>query len=214
MSVWKPFGITRRAILKLGVNLALAVPAARAMAFEVNAATEERRLELYAPEVDERFCGPYWARGSYLDEALRQVSWLMRDHVTDKEKRIDPELIDTLWQLGDALECERPFEVLSGYRTLETNRALRRLGAAKNSLHVEGKAVDIRISGTKLADLARAATQLGIGGVGYYPRQNFLHLDTGPVRFWASGRACAAADSGDSAHRSRTTIRASCRVAL
>jgi uncharacterized protein YcbK (DUF882 family) len=196
MSVSKPFAITRRAILKMGVNLALAVPAARAMAesglaaFGANAATEERRLELYAPEVDERFCGPYWADGSYLEEALRQVSWLMRDRVTDKERRIDPKLIDTLWQLGDALECEHPFEVLSGYRAPETNRALRREGAAKNSLHVEGRAVDIRILGMKLADLARAATQLGIGGVGYYPRQNFLHLDTGPVRFWVSGRAC------------------------
>jgi uncharacterized protein YcbK (DUF882 family) len=112
-----------------------------------DAAGGGRELRLYAPELDEGFTGAYWADGDYLRDALGQISWLMRDQSRDETMPIDPSLLDTLHALNTALDCARPIEILSGYRSPETNRALRREGAAKNSFHLVGRAVDVRIPG-------------------------------------------------------------------
>jgi uncharacterized protein YcbK (DUF882 family) len=102
-------------------------------------------------------------------------------------KAIDPQLLDLLYGLSRLLDTNEPFHVLSGYRSPATNARLRRSNrrVAINSLHLVGKAVDIRLPGRQTAVLKRAAVTLQAGGVGYYPRKNVLHVDTGPVRYWS-----------------------------
>jgi uncharacterized protein YcbK (DUF882 family) len=104
-------------------------------------------------------------------------------------KSIDPALLDLLHQLHKTLRTNEPFHIISGYRAPTTNAMLRERGGADSgvasgSLHTVGKAVDIRIPGVPLDDLRAAARSLKQGGVGFYPRSNFVHVDTGRVRFW------------------------------
>lgn len=202
MSIWKASALSRRGFLRAGVGLGLVMVNGRALVAPARAGQEsdeaseeaadaaaaDRALRLYVPHLDESFAGSYWAAGDYLRDALAQISWLMRDPSQDEAMPIDPSLLDTLHALNAVLDYERPLEVLSGYRSPETNRALRREGAAKNSLHLEGKVVDVRIPGLRFSHAIRAAVELGAGGVGAYPHQHFLHLDTGPVRRWTSPR--------------------------
>ena len=104
-------------------------------------------------------------------------------------KPIDPKLLDLLHELSGTLETDTPFHIISGYRSPVTNASLRtkggaHTGVATQSLHMVGKAIDIRVPGVKLDDLRGAARSLKLGGVGYYPSSNFVHVDTGRVRFW------------------------------
>jgi uncharacterized protein YcbK (DUF882 family) len=110
----------------------------------------------------------------------------MRDWRTGEERFIDPTLFDALHAIRDRLESPRPFQVISGYRSPKTNATLNRRssGVAENSQHVLGKAIDVRIEGVELSNLRSAALDLAAGGVGYYPRSNFVHVDTGRVRQW------------------------------
>jgi uncharacterized protein YcbK (DUF882 family) len=107
----------------------------------------------------------------------------------NREKPIDPALLDLLHELHGTLETDQPFHVISGYRAPETNAMLRErggshTGVASKSLHMVGKAIDIRLPGVKLEHLRAAATSLRLGGVGFYPTSNFVHVDTGRVRYW------------------------------
>jgi uncharacterized protein YcbK (DUF882 family) len=99
---------------------------------------------------------------------------------------MDPKLFDLLHTLSNKLENRNAFQIISGYRSPESNRKLRQAtsGVAKKSFHLAGQAVDIRLPGRNLAQLRRAALNLQAGGVGYYPRSNFIHMDTGPRRRW------------------------------
>lgn len=118
---------------------------------------------------------------------LRQLNHLMRDRHTNQVKQIDPMLFVKLNQIQQRLGFRNAeILVLSGYRSAQTNARMRRLyrGVASNSYHIRGQAVDFRISGIPLAKLKTAAESLDNGGVGYYPRSNFVHVDTGPVRTW------------------------------
>lgn len=99
---------------------------------------------------------------------------------------MDPRLMDILFALRRKLNTDRPFQVISGYRSPETNAMLRKrnVGVAKISLHMQGKAIDIRLPGFKLSTLHKACIELKRGGVGFYPKSNFVHVDTGRVRYW------------------------------
>ncbi len=100
---------------------------------------------------------------------------------------MDPRLFDLLYDLKLSLGCNQPFQVISGYRCPATNATLRGTrsgGVAKHSLHMEGKAIDIRVGGVPLADLRDAARSARAGGVGYYPNEQFVHVDTGRIRQW------------------------------
>ncbi|MCP5361724.1 MAG: YcbK family protein [Hyphomicrobiales bacterium] len=129
---------------------------------------------------------PYWSWGRYLEDSVREISLLMRDHYNNKAIHMDTELLDLLYAMQRRLGENKPIEVLSAYRSPETNRNLRKHsnGVAKNSLHMYGKAIDIRIPGYSIQNLRKVAMSLKAGGVGYYPRSKFVHLDTGPVRTW------------------------------
>jgi len=146
----------------------------------------ERRLSLYNPHTDERFNDVYWCDGAYVAASRKRIEWLMRDFHRDAVAPIDAELLNLLNRLTATLETERSIDILSGFRTAATNRLLRTEGrhAAAHSEHVLGKAADIRIPGVRLKQLRRAALSLDAGGVGTYWRDDFIHVDVGPVRQW------------------------------
>jgi len=110
----------------------------------------------------------------------------MRDFRTGDTIGMDVGLMDILYRLRTALDSSQPFEIISAYRSPKTNAylAARSSGVAKHSYHTKGMAIDIRLPGRQLRDVRRAALDLRLGGVGYYPRSNFVHVDTGRVRFW------------------------------
>lgn len=128
----------------------------------------------------------YWSGGSYETENLDVINHLMRDFRTGDVHPIDPGLLDLLYKLSRATETRRPFEIISAYRSPKTNAALRghSSGVASGSLHLKGQAIDIRLGDVPLPRLQRAARAARTGGVGYYPESNFIHVDTGRVRFW------------------------------
>ncbi len=148
----------------------------------------ERRIFLTNPHTGEIFRDVYFAEGRYIPEAFRRIDRLMRDHNNDEVADIDPALIDLLARLRRKVGFAQPIHVTSGYRSPRTNAAARRRNphVARNSYHMQGKAVDIRVPGFSLSKLRRAAIELKAGGVGTYPRASFLHLDVGPVRVWST----------------------------
>ena len=149
-------------------------------------ATPERSLSLYNPHTKDSFKGVYWHNGKYVSEALKNINHIMRDFRAHDIKQIDTHLLDLLSVISIKLKPEKPFHVISGYRSPETNAKLRKRGkgAAKNSYHIQGKAVDIRLPGYRTSVLRRTAFKLRKGGVGYYPHQKFVHIDVGPIRYW------------------------------
>ena len=122
-----------------------------------------------------------------MPEALEKIDYIMRDHRTDEVKSIDLGLINLLHTIKIQIELDEPFHVVSGYRCRKSNELLRKSGrnAARNSYHLKGQAADIRLPDGHLASLLKVATVIKGGGVGYYPRDNFVHVDVGPVRYWS-----------------------------
>jgi uncharacterized protein YcbK (DUF882 family) len=180
--------LSRRTLLKVGLTcmagMALPLPGFAQLTGPVD---RERSLSLFNTHTGESLQSVvYWADGDYLAEALTDINFLLRDHRTDKVKPMDPKLFDLLHTLSNKLENRNAFQIISGYRSPESNRKLRQAtsGVAKKSFHLAGQAVDIRLPGRNLAQLRRAALNLQAGGVGYYPRSNFIHMDTGPRRRW------------------------------
>lgn len=152
------------------------------------AAPRERTVKLYNPNTGETLHTVYWTpRDGYRSEVLQQLNWLLRDHHNDQVKSIDPVLLDQLYALQTMIDLTMPFHVISAYRSPSTNAELCRVSrrVARNSYHLQGRAVDIRIPGRSVATLQRAAMSLQAGGVGYYPQSDFIHIDTGPVRHWS-----------------------------
>ncbi|NJO55314.1 MAG: DUF882 domain-containing protein [Rhodospirillales bacterium] len=146
----------------------------------------ERALSFRHRHTDETLDVVYYANGRYLQSALDQVNYLFRDFRNEQVIEIDPGLLDTLYAVRLRTETTSPFDILSAYRSPETNAMLRRSSwrVARNSLHMKGMAVDIRLGDRDARYIARAARDMGRGGVGFYSRSNFVHLDTGTVRTW------------------------------
>ena len=171
----------RRALRFLSLaSLSLALPFAPAAW-----AAAPRSISLYHTHTDEQLSIVYYEAGNYLPGAIAELSALLRDFRTGDVCEFDPTLFDTLHALN--LACgEGTYEVVSAFRSKSTNQMLRRQSrrVATNSLHVEGRAIDVRLSGANTRRLRDAALSLKQGGVGYYARSNFVHLDTGPVRSW------------------------------
>ncbi len=150
------------------------------------AATGERKLKLRNLHTGEKMKATYWEDGKYISETMRDVANLLRDHRTGDKHRIDAGLMDILYDLQLRIGSKKEFHVISGYRSPKTNKMLNRRsnGVAKKSLHMRGRAIDIRLPGTELRNLRKAALSMRAGGVGYYPQANFLHVDTGRFRTW------------------------------
>src|SRR5262249_25620262 len=136
----------------------------------------------------ETFSDVYWSQGRYVPESLSRIDQLMRDQRGGAVTSIDPRLLDVIEGVQRRTDPGRPLEVVSGYRTPESNRLLRRAGvhAARHSFHTQGMAVDVRAPDHDQRALYRVARSLRGGGVGYYPRGNFVHLDVGVVRWWTA----------------------------
>ena len=174
----------RRAVLRLGI--AAVVTAAAGPARAGLARPPMRALALRNLHTDEMVRATYWADGAWQTDGLREINHVLRDFRTGDVKDIDPGLLDLMHRLAALAGTDQPFEIISGYRSPRTNAQLadQGSGVAKKSLHMQGKAVDLRLPGVKLSSLRRAALSLQGGGVGYYPRSGFIHVDTGSVRFW------------------------------
>jgi uncharacterized protein YcbK (DUF882 family) len=180
--------LSRRTFLGYGalVGAAALMPAA---AHAAPAKRRERVLSFFNTHTGERLRTAYCCDGEYRPEALEQINYILRDFRQNEIKPIDEGLLDLLHELGGTLETDQPFHVISGYRSAATNQLLRErggshTGVASRSLHMLGKAIDIRVPGVQLDHLRAAARSLKLGGVGYYPSSNFVHVDTGRVRYW------------------------------
>lgn len=136
----------------------------------------------------ESFSGAYRVGDRYLPEAFDKINYVLRDFRTGEIFPIDPRVMDILCSVRHRMSTDEAFEVLSGYRSPKTNAMLRATseGVARNSLHLTGQAIDIRLPGYSTAGLRQAGIKLGAGGVGYYPKSDFVHMDTGKVRIWGA----------------------------
>lgn len=145
-----------------------------------------RSLSMVSTHTGESLEVRYFEGGRYIPEALTGLNRVLRDHRTGDVATIDPRLFDQLHALASCAGCAPHYEIISGYRSPATNAKLRQAstGVATKSLHMEGRAIDVRLPGVPLSRLRDLAISLKAGGVGYYPKSDFVHLDTGRVRTW------------------------------
>jgi uncharacterized protein YcbK (DUF882 family) len=186
-------GFNRRDILKAGLAgflgtlpLTFFAPAAKANGFSPpRDGTYE--ISFRNEHTGEGFSGTYRVGGKYLPEAFEQINVVLRDFRTGDIFPIDPRVMDIIYTVHKRTGSRQPFEVLSGYRSPKTNAMLCRTtaGVARNSLHLTGQAIDVRLPDVPLTRLHNTAMGLRAGGVGYYPNSNFVHMDTGEVRHWS-----------------------------
>jgi uncharacterized protein YcbK (DUF882 family) len=183
---------TRRNFVKAGLATALAFAAAPKMA---NAMVSEptllkqfkaRSLSFYNTHTGENLKAVYWEKGKYIPENLAAINNILRDHRTGDVAEIDHSLLDLIFVVHKELDSNKPFEVISGYRSPKSNQQLyeKSNGVALKSFHMQGKAIDVRLTDRPLKDLRSAAMQMQKGGVGYYTESDFVHIDTGSVRYW------------------------------
>ncbi len=134
----------------------------------------------------ESFSGVYRVGDKYLPEAFERINYVLRDFRTKEVFPMDPHMIDILSLIHKKLDANDPYNILSAYRSPKTNAMLgkRTRGVASNSFHMYGQATDIRIPGYGAKKIRNVAKSLKAGGVGYYPRSGFVHVDTGAVRSW------------------------------
>lgn len=146
----------------------------------------ERSLSLYNTHTGESLKRVFWAEGAFIPESLAEINKLLRDHRTNDVAPIDPHLLTLLGNITQLVAPTDTLHVISGYRSPRSNQALagQSNGVAKHSLHMDGKAIDIRMPGRDLAYLRDSALSLKQGGVGFYPSSQFVHVDTGRVRKW------------------------------
>ncbi len=177
--------------LGLGASTALALPNAFAgrsppSIAQPATAKAERKLSLLNLHTGEHLHATYWAEGQYQSSELKAINHVLRDHRTGDAYHMDNDLLNLLHVLHQKMDSKKEFQVISGYRSPKTNAALSKKssGVAKKSLHMQGKAIDIRLPGCQLSDLRKAAINCQTGGVGYYPESDFIHIDTGRVRRW------------------------------
>jgi len=180
-----PHIVTRRRLLGFG----LAATAVGLMPQFAEAAlpnSGNRTLAFYNTHTGETLKATYWANGHYDKGAMKDINFILRDHRNNEVIEIDPHLLDLLTELHRRTGSRKPFEIVCGYRSPATNAMLAAMssGVARNSLHMQGKAIDIRVADLSTKALRNAAMALQAGGVGYYPRSDFVHVDTGKVRHW------------------------------
>ena len=149
---------------------------------------KERRIQLHNLWTDQYLDLCYWKDGVYLKDSMSSFNYLLRDWRTGEIGDIFRGVFDQLFWLNKALNNTYPFEVVSGFRSISTNKVLQTIneGVAKNSLHTYGMAIDIRIKTFTVEQIWEVATSMGIGGAGLYNSSQFVHLDVGPARSWSA----------------------------
>ena len=146
----------------------------------------QRTLKFFHTHTGDTLQVVYFRQGEYDSEALAQLKVFMADWRDGKQHDLDPQLMDILWQLQQITGSTNTWEVISAYRSPETNEMLRSRssGVAKKSQHLLGTAIDVRLRGMELKVLRDNARSLKLGGVGYYAKSDFVHVDTARVRYW------------------------------
>ncbi len=188
-------GLNRRSFLGLGaatlgaVILPSIVSSASAATFKGGViGSGARRIAFRNTHTGESFSGVYRVGNKYLPDSFSQINTVLRDFRTGQVYPIDPHVIDIMYSVHRMTGQQKPFEIISGYRSPKTNNMLRgrsaSTGVAKKSLHMKGQAIDLRMEDFSSARIRDLAASLGAGGVGYYAKSNFVHLDSGDVRTW------------------------------
>jgi uncharacterized protein YcbK (DUF882 family) len=184
--------ISRRNIMKAGLTSLIAAPilssmSAPAMAARIPMPDEGAfKISFRNVHTGESFNGVYRVGSKYMPDAFEKINYVLRDFRTGEVFPIDPRTMDILYMMHKKSGSKYNFEILSGYRSPKTNAMLRRTstGVARNSFHLTGQAIDIRLPYYRTSNLQKIAQNLRAGGVGYYNKSNFVHVDTGKVRFW------------------------------
>ena len=180
--------MTRRDFLKYatGTVLTTLAPSVIARPALLEPAKGERVLQLQSIHTGEKVSATYWADGNYIADEITALDRVLRDHRRNEVHAMDHKLYDLIYALQQQVEKPGTYQIISGYRSPATNTKLRAAsgGVAKRSLHMQGRALDIRLPGVELKHLRQAALNMKAGGVGYYPGSNFIHVDTGRPRFW------------------------------
>ncbi|MEM9248035.1 MAG: DUF882 domain-containing protein [Pseudomonadota bacterium] len=183
--------ISRRGILKAFASTAvaaapLAAPGAASAFGLLRGGGDIRRLKMYSGRTGESIDTIYWIEGEYIKDAKIEIDHFMRDWRNNERTDIDFRTIDILAAAHNMLDATEPYMLLSGYRSAATNAMLRARGrgVARNSLHIQGEAADVRLSSRSVNQIARAAAACRAGGVGRYSGSNFVHMDCGPMRTW------------------------------
>jgi len=180
-------GITRRALLgAFAASAVVAAPTFSNAAGFLRGAGDIRRLRMTSPRTGESIDTIYWIEGDYIRDAVREISLFMRDWRTNDVRNIDLRTIDIMAAAHNLMDVNEPYMLLSGYRSPKTNAMLRSRssGVARNSLHLQGEAADLRLNSRSGGQMFRAASACRGGGVGKYSGSNFVHMDCGPVRTW------------------------------
>lgn len=186
----QPDDSRRRFLTSLTASLggALLLPAATAALASAHpvTTTSGRRLSFYHTHTGDKLSIDYHDGSEYIGDALTEINHYLRDFRTEEVYPIDTGLLDILHGVQQLTGQRGTFEVISGYRSPKTNAQLRNKssGVAKRSLHMQGRAIDVRLSGFDTRKLHKAAKKLALGGVGYYGKSDFIHVDTGRVRYW------------------------------
>ena len=181
--------ISRRGLLGAFAATALtAAPTYSNAAGFLRGGGDIRRLKMYSGRTGESIETVYWIEGQYIGEAMTEVNRFFRDWRNGQSMQIDTRTIDIIAATQNLLDSDQPYTLISGYRSPQTNAMLRAnsSGVARNSLHLQGKASDLRMQGRSVGQMARAAAACLAGGVGRYSGSNFIHVDCGAVRTWGS----------------------------
>ncbi len=181
-----PTAASRRRFLR---GVLVGIPAAVALAGPARALAglaDVRRIAMVNTHTGEELALEYFRDGDYCPDSLHRLDQLLRDHRTGDVSAIDRRLYDLLHDAAALVDREPRFEIISGYRSPATNAMLnaRSGGVARRSLHMEGRAIDVRLTGFRTDRLRDVALSMGSGGVGYYRKSDFVHVDTGRVRTW------------------------------
>jgi len=187
MAIPTSSGFTRRGVLGIfAATMVVAAPTYSNAFGVLNGAGDIRRIRMYSGRTGESIDTIYWLEGQYIPEAMKEINYFMRDWRTGTKIKIDGRTVDIMAASHRLLDVSEPYMLLSGYRSPQTNAMLRSRssGVARNSLHMQGQAADLRLKSRSVGQMARAASACASGGVGKYSRSNFVHMDCGAVRTW------------------------------
>ncbi len=180
-------GITRRGLLgAFAATAVAATPTYSSAAGFLRGAGDIRRIAMHSGRTGERLNTIYWIDGEYIGEAVREINMHMRDWRTGEAVQMDLRTIDIMSAALNLMDTTEPYLLLSGYRSPRTNQMLSgsNRGVARNSLHMQGQAADLRLTSRSTSQMSQAALACRAGGVGRYSRSNFVHMDCGPIRSW------------------------------